>query len=58
MIQTVHGRRATAAVSSGFALFLLTAVRPVAAEDAVNLLALGEGALVAVEPESYGGWEP
>lgn len=58
MIQIVHGRRATAAVSSGIALSLLAVVSPVLATDEVDLLALGEGALVVVEPESYGGWEP
>jgi outer membrane protein OmpA-like peptidoglycan-associated protein len=56
MIQTVHGRRASAAVGCGIALLLLG--RFARATEQVNLLGLAEGALVAVEPESYGGWEP
>jgi outer membrane protein OmpA-like peptidoglycan-associated protein len=58
MTRFAPGRRARAAASCGLAAFALAAAPPARAAELVNLLALGEGALVAVEPESYGGWGP
>ena len=55
MVQSDEGRRARAAAGCPFVLLALGAGASGRAAEPVNLLALAEGALVAVEPESYGG---
>jgi outer membrane protein OmpA-like peptidoglycan-associated protein len=52
------GRRLRAAAWCSVVASALACAPLARAQELVNLLALAEGALVAVEPASYGGWGP